>query len=668
MSYIISGLNLSGIYEYSSAEQYEKYDIVDYQLNDSEALFPDYQGLGGESGIAFWFSNDYIANFTVDETSSIEKWSIRNNRVSYAEDQDPSVCLSQSDTSKRPVINLNSNFTILKGSESLAGDVGELNNRTFFICFEALPFSDTSFDAQNIFSVSDDQNFSSNVGSIKIKGDDSYVSPSSQASIVIDGVDYSAANILYNQPNILTIVQSYNSDTLAKNIIVRQNGLEVANLNTFNAGWLGEYLKIGDNPNNQGIKYYDFFCHDVVLPDYTIKSYEKYLYETYFNNEGLYFAKKDVPAGALNGPLTPVGTEYWTKNIDDLFTLSYGCSVSFSAELSKANLGDGYQSNVARNINSLNSKFDLKYEGLTDKQAKSLIGFFENTPENENNNINEGFSGVKMNLFPPYKTNSELYFLDISHQTPYNNINNISISAESLYDSSLDYKGMLVQLDETNIRTYSNDLSSFEYNDVVYFDSSSISKRGYYYYTGEKTQRSLSEANSPIGENSYFTNEFYFKNDIDYDINSNIRLNTIDYEGSSKQYLKDGLNYNLLEFDLTFSNRTNKEALALLKFLDSKAGFKTFDYTLPQPYNKKIQVFCPEWSHTYNFLNNNEITMKFKEFKSEPKRTTVFNTKVFFDAAPTTQNNVRNDLIDTILYGRIIEYNGLLFSEKTLVY
>ncbi len=47
----------------------------------------------------------------------------------------------------------------------------------------------------------------------------------------------------------------------------------------------------------------------------------------------------------------------------------------------------------------------------------------------------------------------------------------------------------------------------------------------------------------------------------------------------------------------------DKEALAILKFLDNKAGFKIFEIDLPDPYNKTINVYCPEWNHTYKFYN-----------------------------------------------------------------
>lgn len=671
MSYLLSGLNFTGIGEYDSTQEYQKYDIVDYQLNDSRSLFPGYAGLGGGSGLAFWFNNDYIKDFTTDASDNIKQWEFRGAKGSYSDSNEEGgqfKCLKQNDETKRPLIDLNADFTVLQGNDFLSGDLGQYDNRTFFVCFEALPFSENTFEEQNIFSVSDTEDFSLNIGSIKIKGDDQYISPSASAFFVVDGSDYNAKTILYNTPVILSITQAYDSSTQAKSMVIRQNGLQIASISSFNDGWLGRYLKLGDNPNNQGIKFYDFFCYDVVLPEETIESYEKYLFERYFNSEGLFFAKADVPAGVNYGPLTPIGDyQYWTRDIRDLFTLSYGCKAEFSSKMSNAELGDGYESNVVRNINSLNSRFTLMYEGLTDKQAKTLITYFENTPEKQNDNLNEGFSGVDLDLFPPYKKNSELFFLDINHETPYNNINNVSITADSLYDSSLDYKGLMIELDEINVRTYSNNLSNFDYNDVVYYDAADLDSRGYYYYTGAKEEGVLAVENGPQGANSYFTKDFYFKTDIDYDLESKIRLVTVDYEGSTKQYLKDGINYNKLEFDLVFSSRSDKEALAILKFLDSMRGFMIFDYTLPQPYNKKIKVFCPEWSHTYNFKNNNEISAKFIEFLNPPVTLAKFNTKIHFDEAPIKNPKSILNITNHVLYGQLRQDNENIFQETEKV-
>ena len=274
----------------------------------------------------------------------------------------------------------------------------------------------------------------------------------------------------------------------------------------------------------------------------------------------------------------------------------------------------------------------------------SSPNFFENTPEAPDKSLYEGFQGVSTNLFAPYKTNAELYFKSINHNSSYNNINKITIEAESLYDSAIDHKGMFVVLDEKNIKTYESVVSSILTNDVFYFESDNFFNRGYYFYTGLNLNASNGSSgpsgpstnnkitilpeNSPTGVNSFFTKNFYFKGDLEYDINENIRLFSTEMKNSTIEYSKDGINYNILEFSISFNRRTNQEARAILKFLDDKAGFKIFSYTLPQPYNKTISVYCPEWNHTYNFINNNDISVKFIEFKNPANPVALFNTQI----------------------------------------
>ena len=101
-------------------------------------------------------------------------------------------------------------------------------------------------------------------------------------------------------------------------------------------------------------------------------------------------------------------------------------------------------------------------------------------------------------------------------------------------------------------------------------------------------------------------------------------------KNSTIEYSKDGINYNNLEFKVSFKKRTNQETKAILKFLDDKAGFKIFYYTLTQPYNKLISVYCPEWDHTYNFYDNNDISVKFIEFKAPSEPVAYFNTDIQF--------------------------------------
>ena len=72
----------------------------------------------------------------------------------------------------------------------------------------------------------------------------------------------------------------------------------------------------------------------------------------------------------------------------------------------------------------------------------------------------------------------------------------------------------------------------------------------------------------------------------------------------------------------------NSRALALLKYLDLKLGFQIFETVLPEPYNKELTVYCPQWQHSYKYKNCHDISVTFFEFKNPPVNDVYFNTIV----------------------------------------
>jgi len=614
MSYLISGLNIKNISEYDSAFLYYPYNIVDYQLNTGFSVMPNYTGFG-ITGLTTWFSNDSLNNFLTDTSFRVTGWL---NNVSGS----GNLFTTNSDVNDRGSINFNESYITLSDSQVLSGSGFNSNSRVLLLAFEVL--TPENIKAQTICKFGTGDNY----GFLKVNGKDELFS----AKFILDNQEFNAISSIYDDKNIVTLIQ----DPSAATIKIRQNGYELGTYSSFNDYWKSGELTLGSNPNNLGIRYHEIIHFTGSLNSSQIDQYEKYLFEKYFKNDGLYFAKGNVPQGAEYSPITYTGKNYWTRDINDLFSLCYGSSASFSAKLSPLMFGDGYKTNVTNGINTLNSKFSIVYDGLTDLQAKALIAYFENTPQSQAKSDYEGFKGVDLNLFTPYKKNCETYFLNINHSTPYNDINKINIEAEAFYESCLNYKGMYVLLDEKNIKTYTDTTFEFAYNDVFYYPSTNYSQRGYYFYTGEAkgvaqgSTSPLSPQNSPTGVSTYFTRDFYFKQDIDYDIQENIRIKSVDFKNSTKEYRKDGEYPNIFEFEVKLSKRSNKEALAILKFLDDKAGFKIFNFTLPQPYNKTIQVYCPEWNHTYQFYDNNTITAKFIQFNNRFSSSTVFNSLITF--------------------------------------
>jgi phage-related protein len=361
--------------------------------------------------------------------------------------------------------------------------------------------------------------------------------------------------------------------------------------------------------------------------DDDILAVEKYLFEKHFtNDDGLYICKSNFTVSDYRySPINITGSQYLTKEIDSVFNKTYGCSASFSTKAERMNYGDNYFTNVIPNINNLNSQFNLNYDGLTDIQAKCLIGFFQNTFEYTPKNILDSYENVKIDLFFPYKNNSKIYFSDLQYNSVEANLNKISIKCESAYDSSLDYRGF--QVTGKDVTSFFNETKSYFKNDVVYYNTNAESQKGYYWYTGidntipAHTQR-------PSGANSLFTRSFYFQPELDFEIPISPKFTKTEFNNSAAAYENYGINKTNLEFTYNLSNRSDKETEAILKFLDSNAGFKIFEMTLPAPYNKLINVYCPEWNHSYKFKNNHDLSVKFIEFKGLTESDIYFNTLI----------------------------------------
>jgi len=77
----------------------------------------------------------------------------------------------------------------------------------------------------------------------------------------------------------------------------------------------------------------------------------------------------------------------------------------------------------------------------------------------------------------------------------------------------------------------------------------------------------------------------------------------------------EGINPNFFDFQIKFNAVNNKKAQSILHFLENKNGFSTFQVDMFAPYTGTRYFFCPEWGHTYNFKDNNDISARLIEYK-----------------------------------------------------
>jgi phage-related protein len=654
--------SVTGIKNFDITTSYNQYDLVDFEYFTGDAKDPK-----NLTGLFAWFNIDDVNNLEFDVSGKVYRW--YNSAPGHEIAQD--LHETENITWKRPVYNQNNNCIVF--SSNLAKyeynnlyTTGDTNpgdshfkgfsdvDRCWFIVYEFndLKRGDYGYTIfPNISAIVNTFHTGAlSYGFIGVTGNNEIYSwnnevPKSSQQFTIDvnaaaktspatlNSAFSSAKPLKNK-NILSIIKNNTSNSL----ILRNNGFKILDTTSstfFPTGATSLELGIGRNThtsNNQlynydasNISYYEILGFSKVPTDNDILSVEKYLFEKHFtNDDGLYIATQNFIANNYNyAPINISGSNYLTKNIDSLFNKTYGCSASFSTKAQRMNYGDSYVINVIPNINNLNSEFILSYDGLTDKQAKSLIGFFQNTFEYAPKNIVESYESVNMDLFFPYKNNAKIYFSDLQYNSVEANLNKIDIKCFTSYDSSLDYRGFLVT-GENVTRSFQNN-KKYNYNDVVYFDSIAASERGYYWFTGADNTFVTNNTN-PTGANTLFTRSFYFKPDLNFDVSVNPKFIKTEYDTSAASFENYGINKTSLELSFNYNNRSDKEAEAILKFLDSNAGFKIFEMRLPEPYNKLIDVYCPEWNHSYKFKNNHDITVKFIEFKGKTDSDIFFNT------------------------------------------
>lgn len=80
-----------------------------------------------------------------------------------------------------------------------------------------------------------------------------------------------------------------------------------------------------------------------------------------------------------------------------------------------------------------------------------------------------------------------------------------------------------------------------------------------------------------------------------------------------EQRMAGNINTNLLDLDISFSDRTEKEIYAIEHFLTVRNGVESFLFTPPGVFTKEKLFICSNWSNSNKFHNNYEIRAKFSE-------------------------------------------------------
>jgi phage-related protein len=118
--------------------------------------------------------------------------------------------------------------------------------------------------------------------------------------------------------------------------------------------------------------------------------------------------------------------------------------------------------------------------------------------------------------------------------------------------------------------------------------------------------------------NGNLTPNFFWKPSYNIEAISKPRVKINQFGNGYQQRIFDGINVNLIEFNIIFENRSELETVSILHFLQQMNTKQSFIYNLPTIYSKSTSnlttmFICPEWSASFVSYNNYSVKANFIE-------------------------------------------------------
>lgn len=106
---------------------------------------------------------------------------------------------------------------------------------------------------------------------------------------------------------------------------------------------------------------------------------------------------------------------------------------------------------------------------------------------------------------------------------------------------------------------------------------------------------------------------FFWSPSYNLQVSHEPRIKSFAFGDGYEQRVKDGIHNNPLVFNLTFDNRDEAEAAAILHFLHSREGYAAFYFKAPAPYSLIKRFVCKTFNSSFVFANNYTIQATFVE-------------------------------------------------------
>ena len=326
----------------------------------------------------------------------------------------------------------------------------------------------------------------------------------------------------------------------------------------------------------------------------------------------------------------PTNSDKWVTD-RFFFDADYGATMNFETKNVDIQYENGYYKTFPASINSIGFSANLNFKNRTNREANAIIHFLENHLGQQEKDstaswlkYSQGISGFRWDgnaTFHPYDSienqTKTFYCTQFNHSLNFEDSNDISLTLFN-YDTSI--LNRAESLFVKSAETY-DDSEYYIKDDVVFSD---VNNQYYYWHS----DASLS-GKSPVVKNTewtresglytdlnkeYWTREFLWKPSLGLNISQQPRMNQIQNKSRYSQLYRNGINESLLEFSVSFNNRSDDEAYAILHFLENHLGYIPFLFSPPPPYETIQNFICKKWNHVYNYKDSHNITATFKQF------------------------------------------------------
>lgn len=323
------------------------------------------------------------------------------------------------------------------------------------------------------------------------------------------------------------------------------------------------------------------------------------------------------------------GASKWTQEF--FFKPGYNSSVTFEAKNNRNDFGDGYFSLIPKSSNNFFANYNLNFDGRNDKEARAISNFLESHSFQALSGAVSGVTGFTFESFYPYDKKDQYFCDGYELSRSFSDVNSISATFANEHTSITDWMNRFISSGNTNGLWEAG--KTYSIYDTVYHSGGVLGSLsgsdGYYFYTGSSSTTS-SIANGPSGGGTLWTNDvFFFEPSVVSSDVVQIRFQNNQFSNDFNQRSNDGLNTANLKLNVILSNRSNKEAVAISKFLIGKQGYRSFRFTPPEPHNKELNFVCEGWRHNYIFDDNHTFELKFEQNPLDlTRRTRVFKTMI----------------------------------------